>query len=57
MCKRVHQNCIMKIKFGTITVIEQAKPRGTQVRQLKSRGTSKVGGQCTTHIKAIVNQN
>ena len=32
------------------------KPRGTQVRQLKSQGTSKVGGQCTAHMKAIVNQ-
>ena len=32
------------------------KPRGTQVRHLKSQGTSKVGGQCTAHMKAIVNQ-
>ena len=32
------------------------KPRGTQVRQLKSQGTSKVRGHCTAHMKAIVNQ-
>ena len=32
-------------------------PRGRELRQMKSQGTSKVGGQCTAHIKAKRNED
>ena len=32
-------------------------PRGHQVRQTKSQGTNKIGTQCTTHIKAKLNED
>ena len=32
----------------------QYLPRGTNLRQLKTQGTSKIGEQCTAHIKATV---
>ena len=31
------------------------KPRGNQIRQLKSQGTTKIGSQCSAYIKATCN--